>query len=361
MYDRAMQALYALALQPISETTADKRSFGFRLFRSAQDASNYAFRCLHGKNSSPWILEGDIKGCFDTIAHDWLRKNIPMDRSILAQFLKAGYISDEILYPTDKGTPQGGIVSPILANMTLDGIETLLLKRFPKMKVYFIRYADDLIVTAPTKEIAEEARETLREFLAVRGLELSPEKTVITHIDEGFDFLGWNLRKYKGLLMTKPSRKSIEAVTRKIRTILRKARAWTQEQLIDALNPVIRGWTNYHRHSVAKKVFGKLDAYLWTVTWQWAIRRHPNKGHTWIAHRYWHSEGNRNWVFRTTENTLVLFSDAKIRRHAMPKLDANPYLDKDYFLERKERTKKRTPWIQTSLSSFTFNRPFIGL
>ena len=245
--------------------------------------------------------------------------------------------------------------------MTLDGIEMLLSKRFPKMKVYFIRYADDLIVTAPTKVIAEEAREIIREFLAVRGLELSPEKTVITHIDEGFDFLGWNLRKYKGFLMTKPSRKSIEAVTQKIRTIFRKARTWTQEQLIDALNPIIRGWTNYHRHSVAKKVFGKLDAYVWTITWQWAKRRHPNKGHTWIAHRYWHSDGNRNWVFRTAENTLVLFSDTKIRRHAMPKLDANPYLDRDYFLERKERTKKRSPWIQTSLSAFTFNRPLVGL
>ena len=126
MYDRAMQALYALALQPIAETTADPRSFGFRLFRSAQDASQYAFVCLSKKSSAPWILEGDIKGCFDHIAHDWLMEKIPMDRSIQTQFLKAGFVFDTELYPTDRGAPQGGIVSPILANMTLDGIEAIL-------------------------------------------------------------------------------------------------------------------------------------------------------------------------------------------------------------------------------------------
>ena len=201
MYDRAMQALYALALQPIAETTADARSFGFRLFRSAQDASEYAFACLAKKGSAQWILEGDIKGCFDNIAHDWLMENIPIDRSILAQFLKAGYIFEKNLFPTERGTPQGGIISPILANMTLDGIEGMLTTKFPRMKVYFIRYADDFLVTAPTKEIAEEARESIQEFLAGRGLELSQEKTVITHIDDGFDFLGYNFRKFKGKLL----------------------------------------------------------------------------------------------------------------------------------------------------------------
>jgi RNA-directed DNA polymerase len=133
MYDRAMQALYALALQPIAETTADSRSFGFRLFRSTQDASRYTFMCLGRKGSAPWILEGDIKGCFDNIAHDWLIENIPTDQSILTQFLKSGFIFDRKLYPTDKGTIQGGIISPILANMTLDGIEKALSARLPKV------------------------------------------------------------------------------------------------------------------------------------------------------------------------------------------------------------------------------------
>jgi len=352
MYDRAIQALYGLALQPIAETTADPRSFGFRLFRSAQDASEYAFLCLSRKNSNPWILEGDIRGCFDSIAHDWLMENIPMDQSVLTQFLKTGFVFDQTLFPTDKGTPQGGLVSPILANLTLDGIETILNARFPKMRVYFIRYADDFLVITPTKEIAEEAREVIREFLIERGLELSTEKTLITHISEGFDFLGYNFRKYKGMLLTKPSKKSIQSITGKIRAVVEKAQAWSQDDLIKTLNPIIRGWANYHRHIAAKATFKKLDAYLWTVTWQWGKRRHSNKGFKWIASRYWHSEGKRNWVFKTEENTLQQFSDVSIRRHAFPKLDANPYLDRNYFLERKDRMRRQTPWIQTKLSYF---------
>ena len=352
MYDRAMQALYALALQPTAETTADTRSFGFRLYRCTQDASRYAYMCLRGKRSNPWILEGDIKGCFDNIAHEWLREHVPMDRSILNQFLRAGYIYEEVLYPTDRGTPQGGIISPILANMTLDGMERILARRFPKGNVYFIRYADDFLVTTPTKERAEEARETIREFLAERGLELSEEKTVITHIDDGFDFLGYNFRKYNGRLLIKPSQKSIKTITEKIKGIAKKAQAWTQYCLIKALNPVIRGWTNYHRHNAASDTFGKLDAYVWTVTWEWGRRRHPNKGRKWVAQRYWHAEGNRNWVFQTKENTLLLFSDAGYRGHTIPRLDANPYLDRKYFIDRRERTVRKTPWVQTKLTVF---------
>ena len=142
LYDRAMQALYALALQPVAETNSDKRSFGFRLYRSAQDAAQYAFVCLRHPKASQWILEGDIKGCFDNISHEWLKENVQMDKSVLSQFLKSGYVFEENLYHTDKGTPQGGIISPILSNMTLDGIEGLLDEKYPKMKVHFIRYAD---------------------------------------------------------------------------------------------------------------------------------------------------------------------------------------------------------------------------
>lgn len=352
MKDRAMQALYALALQPVAETTADTRSFGFRLFKCAQDASAYAFLCLGKKTSSKWILEGDIKGCFDNIAHSWLKNNIPIDRSILSQFLKSGFIFNGTYYHTDKGAPQGSVISPILANMALDGIEKILLEHFPKTKVHLIRYADDLLVTAPSKEIAEDVCEILGNFLSIRGLELSPEKTLITHIDDGFDFLGWNFRKYKGTLLIKPSQKSIKSITQKLKTTVSKAKVRTQDELIKTLNPVIRGWTNYHRHIVAKETFKKLDSYLWEITWQWGKRRHPNKGRKWIARKYWHSEGNRNWVFRTKYNKLLKFSDAVIRRHAMPKLDANPYLDRNYFLERKDRIKKQTPWIQTKLSFF---------
>jgi RNA-directed DNA polymerase len=352
MRDRAMQALYTLGLQPVAETTADPRSFGFRLFKCAQDASAYAFLCLSKSTSNPWILEGDIKGCFDNISHSWLKNNIPIDKSILFQFLKSGFMFDDNFHSTDIGTPQGGIISPILANMTLDGIEKLLQEHFPKMKVYFIRYCDDFLVIAPSKEIAYKVREIIRDFLTIRGLELSLEKTLITHINDGFDFLGWCFRKYKGKLLIKPSEKSIKSITHKLKAIVSNAKSWTQDELIKNLNQIIRGWANYHRHIVAMDTFQKLDSYTWKITWRWGERRHPNKGRKWIFQKYWIPEGSRKWVFQTKETKLLKFSDFQIRRHSMSKFDANPYLDRSYFLERKNRIKKQTPWIQTSLPFF---------
>ena len=243
MYDRAMQALYALALEPVAETTADGRFFGFRKGRCAQDACEYLFHALSRKHVSPkWVLEGDIKGCFDHISHDWLLANIPMDKNILKQFLKAGFIYQRELFPTEEGTPQGGIISPILANMTLDGIEKKLVERFHTNalgkvdsrfknahKVNFVRYADDFVVTAATPELALEAKELIREFLAERGLELSDEKTVVTNIDDGFDFLGWNFRKYNEKLIIKKNFK-----------LTKDAYAAQHKEELDTFNKAVR-------------------------------------------------------------------------------------------------------------------------
>ncbi|KAF5415514.1 MAG: hypothetical protein C5S48_05660 [Candidatus Methanogaster sp.] len=208
MYDYGVQALHALSLSPIAEATADPCSFGFRKYRSAQDACQYAFICLSHKNSAQWVLEGDIKGCFDNINHEWLLDNIPMDKSILKQFLKAGFVYNRHLNPTKAGTPQGGIISPILANMTLDGMEKTIATKYHTSKsgkidkgnynyekVNFVRYADDFFVTANSKETTEEIAELIKSFLKERGLELSEERTHITHIDDGFDFLGWTNRQ----------------------------------------------------------------------------------------------------------------------------------------------------------------------
>ena len=233
-----------------------------------------------------------------------------MDKSILKQFLKAGYVFERQLFPTEAGTPQGGIISPILANMTLDGIEKILADKYhksksgkinsnhaAKYKVNFCRYADDFIVTAKTEEIAKEVKELIKDFLKDRGLELSDEKTLITHIDNGFDFLGWNFRKYNGKLLVKPSKKSIDKFTEKISETIKRGKAWKQEELIDNLNPTIIGWTNYHRSVVSSEIFNKLDSRIWNMLWHWAKRRHPDKSKHWIANKYWHSGGNRNWVF----------------------------------------------------------------
>lgn len=269
MYDRAMQTLYALALEPIAETTGDHISFGFRKGRSAKDACEQIFNVLARECSPTWILEGDIKGCFDNINHDWLRENIPMDKRIMKQFLKSGFIYEGNLFPTNSGSPQGGAISSIYANMTLDGLEKLIQDKYhrntkgnienhyrAKSKVNLIRYADDFIITAKTKEIAEELRNIVSQFLETRGLTLSEEKTLITHIDKGFDFLGWTFRKFKGKLIVKPSKNSIKTLIRKFATIiLKQGKATSQSELIRRLNQIIRGWSNYHRHVVASQAF----------------------------------------------------------------------------------------------------------
>jgi len=349
MYDRAMQALYALALDPVSEVTADKHSFGFRKGRCCQDACEYIFADLARAVSPEWVLEGDIKGCFDNISHDWLMANIPMDKSVLKQFLKAGFVFKDELFPTDDGTPQGGVISPILANMALDGMEKVLSDHFHTNrlgkvdhrfknahKVNLVRYADDFIVTAATKEIAIEAKEIIRDFLKIRGLELSEEKTLITHIDDGFDMLGWTFRKFKGKLIVKPSKKSIKAFVAALsETIFKRGKAWKQELLIEKLNQKIRGWANYHQSVCASEAFAHIDYILYEFLWQWAKRRHPHKGQWWVSTKYWRRKGNRNWVFSTEDGKELLRVDhIPIVRHTKVRMDANPYLEPEYFIQR---------------------------
>lgn len=336
MYDRAMQALYAMALTPWGETTADRTSFGFRTGRNAQDAASYTFQCLCRKNSAQWILEGDIKGCFDNFAHSWILDNIPLNKRILNQFLKAGYIYDGILYRNETGTPQGGIISPILANMVLDGLEHVLHEHFRGKKVNLIRFADDFLVSAESQEVAHQCKEIITEFLKKRGLELSEEKTSIVHINDGFDFLGWNFRKFKGKLLIHPSKKAIAAITHKLSGIIKSAKVWTQQELIHALNPIIRGWAMYHRSVSASFILGKLDWIVREMLWIWAKRRHNNKGKGWIAKKYWQPSLNRKRVFKTSNLTLENFSNTKIRYRKFIKLDANPFIDTDYFENRSE-------------------------
>ncbi len=343
MYDRAMQALYSLALDPVAETTADNRSFGFRKGRCCQDACEHLFQLLSRENSAQWVLEGDIKGCFDHISHQWLMDNIPMDKTVLKQFLNAGFVYSKQLFPTEEGTPQGGIISPILANMTLDGIEDILDKEFHrtqreafKNQVALVRYADDFVVTATDRETAERAKELIQEFLTERGLTLSEEKTLITNIQDGFDMLGWNFRKYNGKLIVKPSKKSIKAFNETLHEIiLGRGKMWTQEALIAKLNQAITGWTNYHQSVCASETFAAVDSNIYELLWRWATRRHPNKSQGWKVKRYWHSKGTRNWVFCTDKIELKKAENTPIIRHVKIRASANPYLEPEYFESRK--------------------------
>lgn len=341
MKDRAMQALYLLALDPIAETKGDLNSYGFRSQRSTADAIEACFVDLAKRNSPQWILEGDIKSCFDRISHDWLLANIPMDKAMLRKWLKAGFMEEGMLFPTEEGTPQGGIISPVLANMTLDGLERELSVKFPRTKtgntpkVNLVRYADDFIITAKSKELLEEeVLPLVRNFMTKRGLELSPDKTRITHIEDGFDFLGQNIRKYKGKFIIKPSKKNLKAVLDKIRKDVKANKATTAGHLITQLNPIIRGWANYHQHICSKDTFHYMDFALFKLLWQWAKRRHPEKGARWIKRKYFASVGNRNWVFtgeiydstgKTKKVYLRVASHVQIKRHAKIKGDANPY------------------------------------
>ena len=331
MKDRAMQALYKLALDPIAETLADPNSYGFRTARSSADAAEQCFIALARSSCAQWILEGDIKGCFDNISHDWMLANVPMDKVMLQKWLKAGFIEKARLFPTYSGTPQGSVTSAVLANLALDGLEAMLKKHFRGQKVNYIRYADDFLVTGNSKELLEyQVKPMIEDFMAIRGLMLSPEKTKITNIADGFDFLGWNFRKYKGKLLQTPAKDNLAAVRSKISEIISANKTAKQENLIRQLNPVIRGWANYHRHAVAKRAFSSLDYQIWIMLWQWAKRRHPNKGARWIKKKYFITPGNRNWVFGAKDKdgkmvTLVKASDTAIVRHVKIKGDANPF------------------------------------
>lgn len=355
--DRAMQALHLLGLDPIAETKADTTSFGFRPSRSTADAIEQSFIVLSNGNRAEWILEGDIEACFDELSHQWLLDHVPMDKVILKKWLKAGYVDKGIYKHTAAGSPQGGIISPVLANLTLDGLEKLL-KATPALKrrkVNLVRYADDFIITGGDPELLEQSvRPIVEKFLAERGLRLSPSKTRITHISAGFDFLGQNIRKYNGKLLIKPSQGSCKGLIKKVKKCLRAHRMITPYELIKELNPLIRGWAYYHRHVVSKDIFRKMDAKITRQVWSWAKRRHPKKSRGWIKREYF-SPG-QNWGrFRGeeqqsdgTKKTIMLEAAGRvsIKRHVKVRGDANPYAAEwqAYFASRQERkAKQRLP------------------
>jgi RNA-directed DNA polymerase len=336
-----------MALDPAIESKSDVTSFGFRKGRSCADAMQQIFQVLSKRNSAAWVLEGDIKACFDEISHEWLLENAEMDKATLSRILKSGYMEKKSLFPTTSGTPQGGVISPILANQALNGLDPLLRKEFRlqkstktraynNLKVNLVRYADDFIITAADRETSKQTKETVKEFIAKRGLQLSDEKTLITEIHQGFDLLGWNIRKYSNeKLLIKPSKKSIQKAVNQFRDIIHKHRGASQDVLIAKLNPVITGWSNYHQSAVARKAFEKLDHMLFQMLWKWSVKRHSNKGKRWVKAKYWKTEGTRNWVFKGETKRLKKMTDLRIIRHTSLSLSKNPYIDTEYFESRK--------------------------
>ena len=347
---RAMQALHLLAVEPVIECNADRNAYGFRPKRSTADAIEQCFKVLARKSAPKWVLEGDIRACFDEIRHEWLEANIQGDKVVLRKWLKAGYVERNRFNVTFKGTPQGGVISPTLLIGTLTGLEQAVDSAVATSdKVNVVSYADDFVVTASSREILEDkVKPAIEEFLRERGLELSQEKTKITQIEEGFDFLGQNVRKYKGKMLIKPSKSNVKTFLRKVRETIKSQPTCRTENLIRRLNPMIRGWANYHRHVVAKETFGRVDNCIFQALWSWAKRRHPTKGRRWIKARYFRREGSRNWVFMVSfrdgkekSKTLSLFSASSvpIKRHVKIRSAANPYDPQydSYFVERSAR------------------------
>ena len=351
MYDRAMQALYKLALAPVAETTADRNSYGFREGRRCADAIAAAFNALSKPNSATWILEGDITGCFDNISTSWLLENILLEKAILRKWLTAGYVEDGITYPSYKGTPQGGIISPTLSNMTLDGLEQAVHAAVPRrLRVNFVRYADDFIITGKSKRLLEEVvKPVVEQFLKERGLTLSVEKTHITHIKNGFTFLGQTFRKVGHKLLIKPSKEGTQALIRKVGTLIRKHVSAPMEVLIGKLNQVLRGWANYHRHVVASEAFSLVDNYVYHQLWRMLRRRHTNKSKGWIIDRYWKTAGIKSIfsVQKKVKGKLRVYQalrvfTIKIRRHIKIKAEANPYLPEYAFYFHRRRNNRES-------------------
>ncbi|MCP5074857.1 MAG: group II intron reverse transcriptase/maturase [Rhodobacteraceae bacterium] len=293
-------------------------------------------------NAAQWILEGDICACFDNISQKWLVANTPMDKGMLSKWLKAGYVERNTFHATDAGTAQGGPLSPMLCNLTLDGLEPMLKKRFPHHKVNAIRFADDFVVTGDSKAwLEQDVKPAITAFLAERGLSLSEEKTRIVHIEEGFDFLGQNIRKYHGKLIIKPAKKAVKKLLSNVRGLINNHPTAASAALIEQLNPVIRGWAQYHRHACSKQTFSTVDSQIFRALWRWAKRRHPNQPRRWIKQRYFTRQGGNQWVFagRTKDNpvrTLFRAAALPIRRHIKVRMEANPYdpADERYFEKR---------------------------
>jgi RNA-directed DNA polymerase len=325
-------------LQPSAETQADHTSYGFRPKRRCADAIDQCFKVLRQKTSATWILGGDIEGFFDPIAFSWLEEHTPMNKRLLTKWLHSGFLDHGTLYPTTAGVPQGGIISPVLRNRVLDGLEQVVCgsPRFRRRHhLHDVRWADDFIVTANSRQVLEGViLPRIEAFLAERGVRLSMEKTVITPLAQGFDFLGQTGRKHErpnskaAKLRITPRRASLQALTAKGRTLCRQARGATPEQLIDTLTPVLRGWANAHRYSICSETFAKLDTFVWQRGYRWAKRRHSDETGRWITDRYFPHQVGESWRFTdpvTGKQLLRVREAVKPQRYLKVKGEANPF------------------------------------
>ena len=336
MDDRARQAFSLHARQPVADTTADPHSYGFRPKRRCADAIDQCCKVLRQHTSATWIVEGDIAGFFDNMAFAWLEEHIPMNKRVLSQWRRSGFIDRGVLWPTTTGVPQGGMISPVISTRVLDGLEAVVHGSSGHRRVHHIndvRWADDFIVTANARQVLEDTiLPRITAFLAERGVRLSATKTVITPLSQGVDFLGQTLCKHarrngtRAKLQITPSKASLHAITTKVKTLCKHAAGATPEHLIDTLNPVLRGWANYHRHVICSETFATLDSFVWRRLYRWAKLRHPDKTGHWLAARYFPRRPGETWRLSdpTTGKQIIRVQEArKQQRYVKIKGDAN--------------------------------------
>ena len=328
--NRTAQAIVKNALEPYCEALFESHSYGFRPGRSAHDAIEQCWRRLNRHCKDRWILDADIKSAFDSISQDFILSKLKFfpARGLIKQWLKAGYMEKEIFHDTTTGVQQGGIVSPVLANLALDGLQELVAGSRG-----FVRYADDFIVTARTMEDLLVLKPLIEKWLAKRGMILHPDKTKIVHIQEGFDFLGFNIRQYRGTCLVKPEKKKVLGLLKRVRLWLKSHPSTTPEFMVRYLNPIINGWALYYRHAVSKQAFDYVRHQLWKTVWRWCLRRHPNKSYRWIKDKYFTYHDGQDWRFYAnirTSNGIVCreyFADPSkipIQRHIKVRGDASP-------------------------------------
>ena len=351
--DRVAQAIVKNALEPSWEARFEANSYGFRPGRSCQDALAQSHIRLQ-KGRDTWLLKADIQGAFDHVSHEAILTalgNTP-GREVVKQWLKAGYVEAEMFHETLSGTPQGGIISPVLLNIALTGLEAMVTTP-QKVKTYaytrsqgprqvsrkasprygFIRYADDLLVTAGTQEDIEAIVPRIEQWLAERGLRLRQEKTILTQVEKGVNFLGFHIRQFKGSCYTLPQTEKVHAFLAEIRAWLRANGSAKPEAVIHTLNPQLRGWGNYYRQGASKRTFKYVDHHVWQMLWRWARKRHPKKRAAWIAQKYFMPPHAAPWTFHTVVKTrrdgkkpltLVRLVDIPIERHLKVAGTASP-------------------------------------
>jgi len=333
--DRIEQAIISNSLEPEWEAMFEPNSYGFRPGRSCHDAIGQCFNKI-GFNKAgghTWVLEADIQGFFDNIAHESILEQISNfpKRDLIKGWLKAGFVLDGKFNPTKTGTPQGGVISPLLANIGLHGLENFIKSTNAKLGV--VRYADDFIITARDKESLEQIQIQIQQWLLDRGLKFSFEKTLITSMEDGFDFLGFNHRHYNGKLLIKPSKKKVLDFCKRIGKEIKKMNGAEQESLVKKLNPILQGFANYYKGVVSKDAFNYISHRMWQYLWRWAKRRHPNKSIKWVRKRYFKTINGNKWTFATItsdrrgkEKDLILYPIAytPIERHVKVKGNASP-------------------------------------